>query len=76
MKIAFDHTIFLIQRYGGISRYFLELQKKIQLMTDVKILSPIYLNDYIAQEKNILKFLKIKKIPKYSTQLLNKKFFF
>lgn len=76
MKIAFDHTIFLIQRYGGISRYFLELQKKIQLMTDVKILSPIYLNDYIAQEKNILKFLKIKKIPKYSTQLLNKTNFF
>jgi len=76
MKIAFDHTIFLIQKYGGISRYFLELQKKMQLMNDVKILSPIYLNNYIAEERNILKFLKIKKIPKYSTQLLNKSNFF
>ena len=72
MKIAYDHTIFLIQRYGGISRYFLELQKKIKSIADVKILSPIYLNDYISKEKNIYKLLKIKKIPKYSTQLLNK----
>ena len=32
--------------------------KKIQITSDIKILSPIYLNDYIESEKNILKFLK------------------
>ncbi len=72
MKIAFDHTIFLIQPYGGISRYFLELKKKIESTNDVKILCPIYLNDYLLDEKNTFKFLKINKIPKYSTKLINK----
>ena len=72
MKIAFDHTIFLIQKYGGISRYFIELQKKLLINNNVKILSPIYLNDYLKNEKNCLKLFKIEKIPKFSTQLINK----
>ena len=71
MKIAFDHTIFFIQKYGGISRYFLELQKKIQLTNSIKICCPIYLNNYISNRKDVLKFLKLKKIPRYSTKLLN-----
>ena len=29
MKIAFDHTIFLIQKFGGIARYFNELVNNI-----------------------------------------------
>ena len=72
MKIAFDHTIFLIQKYGGISRYFIELQKKLSLNNSVKIFSPIYLNNYLKDEKNCLKLFKIKKIPRFSTQLINK----
>ena len=50
MKISFDHTIFLEQKYGGISRYIvnlaLELLKKDQ---DVNIFSPIYRNDFIEE---------------------------
>lgn len=72
MKIAFDHTIFLLQNYGGISRYFIELQKEIELSNNVKIFCPIYLNNYINNEKNIFKFFKINKIPKYTKKLLNK----
>ena len=64
MKIAFDHTIFLIQKYGGISRYFIELQKKLSLNNSVKIFSPIYLNNYLKDEKNCLKLFKIKKNSK------------
>jgi len=71
MKIAFDHMIFLLQSYGGISRYFVELKKEIKLSNNVKIFCPIYLNNYIENEKNIFKFLKIKKIPKYTKKLLN-----
>ena len=56
MKIAFDHTIFFMQKYGGISRYFLELQKKIQLTNSIKICCPIYLNNYISNRKDVLKF--------------------
>lgn len=76
MKIAFDHTIFLMQPYGGISRYFLELHKKVQLTYNSKIFTPIYLNNYIHHEKNIHKFLKIKKIPKYGSKFLNQSNFF
>ena len=71
MKIAFDHTIFFMQKYGGISRYFLELQKKIQFTNSIKICCPIYLNNYISNRKGVLKLLKLKKIPRYSTKLLN-----
>ena len=72
MKIAFDHTIFLLQKYGGIYRYFLELQNIMQSKNNIKIFSPIYLNNYLYNKKNIIKFLQIKKIPKFSTKLLNK----
>ena len=72
MKIAFDHTIFLIQKYGGISRYFLEVQKKFLIKHDVKICCPIYLNEFIKKKSNNnLNFFKIDKIPKYNTRLLN-----
>ena len=27
MKVAFDYSIFMMQKYGGVSRYFLELYK-------------------------------------------------
>ena len=72
MKIAFDHTIFLIQKYGGISRYFLELQKKLELTDNIKIFCPIYLNNHISSRKNVFKFIKLENIPRYSTKLLNK----
>ena len=76
MKIAYDHTIFLIQKYGGISRYFLELQKNIQLKDNAKICCPIYLNNPILSKKNVFKFLKLENIPKYSTKLLNNSNYF
>ena len=47
MKIAFDHTIFLIQRYGGISRYFCELHNSLNNHDEVKIFSPLFLNEYL-----------------------------
>ena len=76
MKIAYDHTIFLIQKYGGISRYFLELQKNIQLTDNTKICCPIYLNNYISSRKKVFKFLKLENIPRYSTKLLNSSNYF
>jgi glycosyltransferase involved in cell wall biosynthesis len=72
MKIAFDHTIFLIQKYGGISRYFLELHKKLQLKNNAKICCPIYINNFILNKKNVFKLFKLKNIPRYSTKLLNR----
>jgi glycosyltransferase involved in cell wall biosynthesis len=51
MKILFDHQIFLSQRYGGPSRYFIELNKNMNLNEiQSKILSPFYMNKYLKDE--------------------------
>lgn len=50
MRIAFDHQIFSMQEYGGISRYFVELANQLSEVEDaqVKVISPIYVNAYLA----------------------------
>ena len=40
MKIAFDHQIFGWQRYGGVSRYFLELASHIKSTGDEAVDCP------------------------------------
>lgn len=69
MKIAFDHQIFLTQKYGGISRYFVELAKSLsEIENSVEILSPIYVNEYLAtvkkSERLKVKGIKVERIPK------------
>ena len=55
MKIAYDSTIFYTQRYGGISRYFFEVTKKISKSSQLKIFAPIYINKYLKNsEKSIV----------------------
>ncbi len=72
MKIAFDHTIFLIQRYGGISRYFCELHNLLNNHDEVKIFSPLFLNEYLNNlDEKVEKYYKIKELPKYSTKIFN-----
>ena len=50
MKIAFDYQIFLSQKYGGISRYFVNLANNLILDNDVEIVAPFHKNIYL---KNI-----------------------
>ncbi|MDC3125916.1 glycosyltransferase family 4 protein, partial [Candidatus Pelagibacter sp.] len=72
MKIAFDHTIFLIQKYGGISRYFLEIQRNLHKKHNSRIFCPIHLNEFLNEKsKSNLSLLKINYIPKYMTKILN-----
>jgi len=49
MKISYDYQIFSSQEYGGISRYFYEIATRISKREefDVKILSPLYFNNYL-----------------------------
>jgi glycosyltransferase involved in cell wall biosynthesis len=48
MKIAFDHQIFTTQKYGGISRYIVNLTEELILLNqDVNIFSPIFINKYL-----------------------------
>ena len=50
MRIAYDHQIFELQKYGGISRYFFELANNIANIPemDVGIISPVYTNAYLG----------------------------
>ena len=50
MNIIYDHQIFTAQKYGGISRYFVELANHIAdaKKAQVRVLSPVYVNAYLA----------------------------
>ncbi len=48
MKIIFDHQIFVLQSYGGISRYFVSLAKGLVAMGEqVDVLAPLHQNRYL-----------------------------
>ena len=64
MKILYNHQAFH-QKYGGISRYFVELANSIALYknkeTSVKIISPFFKTDYLSSknQKFLLSGLKL-----------------
>jgi glycosyltransferase involved in cell wall biosynthesis len=53
MKIFYDHQIFNLQEYGGISRYFYELINRFKGKSDQKVTSTILSNNhYLKFSKN------------------------
>lgn len=68
MKIVFDHQIFGWQKYGGISRYALELAGHLSSMPkqDVSLLSPLYINDYIQNAPKSLHVIGAK-VPSFAS---------
>lgn len=68
MRIAYDHQVFGWQKYGGISRYIYELAKNIAELTphEVKIISPLYVNEYLCRPSPSLcvKGLRVPQIRK------------
>ncbi|MCQ9203205.1 MAG: glycosyltransferase family 4 protein [Prochlorococcus marinus CUG1436] len=65
MNITFDYQIFGQQSYGGISRYFSNISKNISYLKNNKvcILSPLYINNYIYENKAEINNVKGIKIP-------------
>lgn len=50
MKVAFDHQIFTMQSYGGVSRYFVRLiTGLIALGEDVHVVAPLHRNRYLKE---------------------------
>ena len=70
MKILYNHQVFH-QKYGGISRYFVELANNIALYknqeTSVKIISPFFKTDYLSN-KNQKFLLSGLKVPDYTSK--------
>ena len=54
MKIAFNHQIFSAQKFGGVSRYFVELAKNLTMSkkndAKIRIISPLHINNYLKNE--------------------------
>jgi glycosyltransferase involved in cell wall biosynthesis len=73
MKIAFDHQVFTMQRFGGISRYFCELATQlIKLDQEVKIFAGGYQNYYLSNlSKDWVKGKSFSSYPPKSGTLFN-----
>ena len=62
MKIMYDFQSFSMQKYGGISRYFNELQKGISSIKDNTVEIPILLsNNYYLSNNQHVKFINFLK---------------
>jgi len=54
LKIAFDHTIFSCQKYGGVSRYFCSLASSLQrLGISPRIFAGFHRNRYLAEAAHL-----------------------
>lgn len=64
LNIIFDHSIFLYQRYGGISRYFFTLANHFTKNNDqVKIAAMVNQNSYLRNfDKDVVKGISFEKI--------------
>ena len=73
MKILFDYNIFCHQKLGGISRYFLNLQKYINKNpnTDVRIFAPFHINKFLEASKINKSFFYLKDYPRYTRRTIN-----
>ncbi|MBU0944948.1 MAG: glycosyltransferase family 4 protein [Proteobacteria bacterium] len=51
MHIVYDYQIFALQRVGGISRYFVELARRLPACSpgiETTVLAPVHVNQYLA----------------------------
>jgi len=54
MNVAFDHTIFCMQRFGGISRYFCSLIKELRPQgISPRVFALLHRNEYLANSPDI-----------------------
>ena len=72
MKILFDHTIFIHQKIGGISKYIVKLNENLNKKKNIsKIFCPISINfnlkNTYTEKYNLF---NISKIPLFSKKLI------
>ena len=57
MKVFFDHAIFTLQRFGGISKYIVNLVENFSKEIDPSIISFFYKNHYLRNCKHSNKLI-------------------
>src|SRR5262249_41241894 len=83
LRVLYDHQIFSWQNYGGISRYFCELTKRVgeDPSFEIQVLAPLYVSQYLRTVdskliigQKIPYFRGIGKITKRLNQLITNRF--
>ena len=69
MKIYYDYQIFLHQKYGGISKYYINLINNIKDSNEKLIVAPLYKNYYLNNQTT-----NVKKICFFDTKTKNVNF--
>lgn len=68
MRIIFDQQVFLLQQFGGISRYICSLAKEMALIPDanVRVVAPLHYNQHLQQMsgRGLVWGVKVAQIPK------------
>lgn len=64
--MIFDHQVFSWQGYGGISRYFYELAKRVNASEgfSASVIAPLYVNNYLAAGGVNTKGIRIPELPR------------
>lgn len=70
MKIIYDHQIFFLQKYGGVSRYITRLCQGMHTMGgDIRVVAPIHRNYYLDDiDEKILVGIKMAALPERFAQ--------
>jgi len=74
VRIMYDHQAFTLQFYGGISRYFVEIAKRLSTIenTEVRIVAPFHINHYLQElDPEIVSGRRLSRVPKAAGKLLN-----
>jgi glycosyltransferase involved in cell wall biosynthesis len=76
MRVTYDHQIFSWQKYGGVSRYFFEIARRIREFDgyDVRILSPLFASKYLQNDHSLRvwgRYVETLPKPTRVTQILN-----
>lgn len=69
MKVAFDQQVFLLQEYGGISRYICSLARELALIPDVqtRVVAPLHFNRNLATLEHVAGTRHL--LPRVNTKL-------
>jgi glycosyltransferase involved in cell wall biosynthesis len=72
MRLAFDHQAFMLQSYGGISRYFVRLvQGILSLGEQVDVLAPFHRNRYLNElPDKVVHGRRLDRFPPKSSRLI------
>ena len=68
MKIFYDYSIFIQQNLGGISRYFVNLEKELSNTQQTRILAPIHKNFFLKNNNYKNKYFK--NFPIYTGRII------